>query len=174
MAKKTDSKKISKKIKKNEAIDLETNELLEENPLLASPVIPVEEENEMKMELIEEAESLAVLNKQVLEAKRRQVELIVDNEKLDAAKRLIEGINLVADKALDTEVIKRILEKAKTPQDFKFMMEAMQKMSMTLKDVMMPSVEDELGKRKRTKIVAQFQSPSGEKTSIGVEVGGND
>ena len=46
----------------------------------------------------------------------------------------------------------------------------MEKMSNTLKSLMNPSVADEFGNRKRTKIVAQFQSPSGEKASIGVEM----
>jgi hypothetical protein len=35
-------------------------------------------------------------------------------------------------------------------------------------------VQDEFGRRKRTKIMAQFQTPSGEKATIGVEVDNND
>ena len=59
------------------------------NPLLGSQVITVDDENEQKVELIEEAQSLSILNREVLEVKRRQVELEVDNKKLDAANKLI-------------------------------------------------------------------------------------
>lgn len=146
-------------------------ELLPVNPLMRSQVISVDEENNTKVELIEEAQSIATLNKQVLAAKQRETELIVDNRKLDAAKKLIEGINAVADKALDKDTISKILDQENLkPMDLKFMAESMEKMSNTLKSLMNPSVADEFGNRKRTKIVAQFQSPSGEKASIGVEM----
>lgn len=147
------------------------NTLLPFNPLMASPMISVDDENNMKGELIEEAQSLAVLNRQVLEAKQRETELIVDNRKLDAAKKLIEGINLVADTALSKEAIEKMLSQDNLkPMDLKFMAESMEKMANTLKSLMNPSVADEFGNRKRTKIVAQFQSATGEKTSIGVEM----
>jgi len=150
-----------------------------DNPLVTEQsktlIITPEEENEQKAELIEQTESLAVLNKQILEAKRRQVELIVDNKKLDAANKLIDGINIVADKALNEETIKKIINKEDlTPMDLKFMAEAMDKMANTLKSLMNPSVQDEFGRRKRTKILAQFQTPSGEKATMAVEVQGND
>ena len=150
-----------------------------DNPLVTEQsktlIITPEEENEQKAELIEQTESLAVLNKQILEAKRRQVELIVDNKKLDAANKLIDGINIVADKALNEETIKKIINKEDlTPMDVKFMAEAMDKMANTLKSLMNPSVQDEFGRRKRTKILAQFQTPSGEKATMAVEVQGND
>jgi len=150
-----------------------------DNPLVTEQsktlIITPEEENEQKAELIEQTESLAVLNKQILEAKRRQVELIVDNKKIDAANKLIDGINIVADKALNEETIKKIINKEDlTPMDLKFMAEAMDKMANTLKSLMNPSVQDEFGRRKRTKILAQFQTPSGEKATMAVEVQGND
>ena len=146
-------------------------ELLPVNPLMGSQVITVDDENNTKVELIEEAQSIATLNKQVLAAKQRETELIVDNRKLDAAKKLIEGINAVADKALNEDTIARILDQEDLkPMDLKFMAESMEKMSNTLKSLMNPSVADEFGNRKRTKIVAQFQSPSGERASIGVEM----
>jgi hypothetical protein len=150
-------------------------ELLSYNPLLQSPVITVESENEQKVELVEEAQSLAVLNKQVLEAKRRQVELEVDNKKLDAANKLIDGINVIADKALSIETIKKILNQPKlTPMDMKFLAESMDKMANTLKSLMNPSVQDEFGGRKKTKIMAAFQTPSGERATMAVEVDNGD
>lgn len=173
--KKTTKKKTTtKKADKEKAVDakiIEETTLLPENPLMASRVMTVEDENEQKTELIEEVQSLAVLNKEVLEAKRRQVELQVDNKKLDAANKLIDGINIVADKALNEETILKVLTKEDlTPQDFKYMAEAMDKMSNTLKSLMNPSVADEFGNRKRTKIIAQFQTHNGGKASIGVSI----
>lgn len=145
--------------------------LLSFNPLMGNSVISVDDENYQKAELMEEVQSLSVLNKQVLEAKQRETELIVDNKKLDAAKKLIDGINIVADKALDIKVIEKIMKKKDlTPMDLKFMAEAMDKMANTLKSLMNPSVQDEYGNRKRTKIVAQFQAQSGEKASIGIDI----
>lgn len=150
-------------------------ELLAFNPLMSSPAISVDDENNMRGELIEEVQSLAVLNKQVLEAKQRETELIVDNKKLDAAKKLIDGINAVADKALSEETLNKVLSKEDfTPMDLKFMAESMDKMANTLKSLMRPSVQDEFGNRKRTKIVAQFQTQSGERASIGVSIDNND
>ena len=171
MAKKTDKTKTNKDLPEVAVVD---NALLPYNPLLQSPVITVDDENEQKMELIEQTESLAELNKNVLEAKRRQVELIVDNKKLDAAQKLIDGINVVADKALSPDTIARIIEKDDlTPQDLKYMSESMEKMANTLKSLMNPSVQDEFGNRKRTKIMAHFRTPSGDSASIGVDIGDN-
>lgn len=167
------AKKTSKAKSKQEQPEVEVveQELLPFNPLLDSPVITVDDENEQKVELIEQTESLAVLNKQVLEAKRRQVELTVDNKKLDAAQKLIDGINVVADKALNEDTIRKIIGREDlTPQDLKFMAEAMDKMANTLKSLMNPSIQDEFGGRKKTKIMAQFQTPSGEKATMAVEV----
>lgn len=171
---------MSKKKNTNEDIEVLESEILEEgllpfNPLMSSPTISVDDENNMKNELIEEVQSLAVLNKQVLEAKQRETELIVDNKKLDAAKKLIDGINAVADKALSQETLEKIIMKDDlTPMDLKFMAESMDKMANTLKSLMKPSIQDEYGNRKRTKIVAQFQTQSGERASIGVSIDNDD
>ena len=167
---------MSKKKKTTENIEVLEGEVLEEgllpfNPLMGSPIISVDDENEQKIELIQEAESLAVLNKQVLEAKQRETELIVDNKKLDAAKKLIDGINAVADKAFDEDTIRRVMSKEDlNPQDFKFMADAMSKMSDTLKSLMNPSVQDAYGNRKRTKIVAEFRTQNGERMTMGVDM----
>lgn len=167
-----------KKNDKDKAIDAKItsdNPLLAVNPLMQSQVITPDDENYQKAELIEEVQSLAVLNKQVLEAKQRETELIVDNKKLDASKKIIDGINAIADKALDKDTIERILgQEDLKPQDLKFMAEAMDKMANTLKSLMKPTVQDEYGNRKRTKIVAQFQTQSGERASIGVSIDNED
>ena len=142
----TEKKKTAKK---NEA----EQELLPFNPLMGNMVVSTDEENEQKLELIEQTQSLAELNKEVLEVKQRQTELIVDDRKLDAATKLIEGINTVADRAFDEETLTKIFEKEDlTPMDLKFMAESMDKMANTLKSLMRPSVQDEYGGRKKTKI----------------------
>lgn len=167
---------MPKNKKTTENIEVLEGEIVDEgllpfNPLMGSPIISVDDENEQKLELIHEAESLATLNKQVLEAKQRETELIVDNKKLDAAKKLIDGINAVADKAFNEETIKKVLSKEDlNPMDFKFMAESMDKMANTLKSLMKPSIQDEYGGRKKTKIMAQFRSPDGTTASIGVAV----
>lgn len=162
---------MSKKKKTTENIEVIEGNLLDYNPLISSPAISVDDENEQRVELVEEVQSLAELNKQVLEAKQRETELMVDNRKLDAAQKLIEGINTVADKAFDEETIMQVLSKEDlNPQDFKFMADAMDKMSRTLKDLMNPSIQDAYGNRKRTKIMAQFRTPSGEQVSLGVDM----
>lgn len=155
------------------------SELLPYNPLLAPDQqlqpITAEEENEQKIELIEQVESIATLNKQVLEAKRRQVELVVDNKKLDAAKKLIDGINVIADKALDPYTIAKIIEQDDLkPLDLKLMADAMEKMTKTLNGLMNPSVQDEFGNRKRTKIIAAFQTAAGDKMMVATEGPSND
>lgn len=171
---------MSKKKKTTEDMEVLEGEIVEEgllpfNPLMGSIAISPDDEAEQKYELIEKTESLAVLNKQVLEAKQRETELIVDNKKLDAAKKLIDGINAVADKALSPETLKKIIEKEDlNPMDLKFMAEAMDKMANTLKSLMKPSIQDEYGGRKKTKIVAAFQMPGGEKASIGVSIDNDD
>ncbi len=163
-----EKKKKTTKKEDNKTLD---GELLPFNPLIDSPMVSIDDENEQKVELIEEVQSLATLNKEVLEAKRRQVELSVDNKKLDAAEKLIDGINQVADKALNEDTIKQVLSKDDlSPMDFKFMAEAMDRMSKTLKDLMNPSVQDAFGNRKRTKIVAEFRTQSGERATIGVDL----
>jgi len=165
----TEKKKETAKKEDNKALE---GELLPFNPLIDSPMVSIDDENEQKVELMEEVQSLATLNKQVLEAKQRETELIVDNKKLDAAKKLIDGINIVADKALNEETIMQVLNKEDlSPMDFKFMADAMDKMSKTLKDLMNPSVQDAYGNRKRTKIVAEFRTQSGERATIGVDLG---
>ena len=181
MAKKATNSKIKDKKQAidvnvlEEEKDVKKADLLAVNPLLGSQVITVDDENEQKVELMEEAQSLSILNREVLEVKRRQVELEVDNKKLDAANKLIDGINIVADKALNEETIKKIIQQPNlTPQDLKYMAEAMEKMSNTLKGLMNPSIQDEYGNRKRTKIIAQFQTQSGERASIGVSINNND
>lgn len=160
---------VDKKNRKN-VINLKENKLLAENPLVVSPVISANNEIEQKVSLVEEIESLVVLSKQQLMAKRQRVELEVDNAKLEVAKKTISNIDKIINMVASEEVLERVKENIKTPQDMKYMAEAAEKLTSTLKNLMNPNVQDEFGGRKRIKIAAQFQTPSGDTASIGVSV----
>ena len=153
-------------------------ELLPYNPLLDAPQVlrPInpDDENEQKAELIEQTESLAVLNKQVLEAKRREIELIVDNKKLEAARKTADNLENILDILSDKTVLEAVKENTKKPLDYKLVSEAGVKQSEILKNLMNPSVQDEFGKRKRTKIVAAFQTAAGDKMMVSTEGPSND
>jgi hypothetical protein len=168
------SKSTTKKTEKLKAVDakiIENTTLLPENPLMVSPVITPESETEQKIELVNEIESLAQLNKEQLMVKRQRVELEVDNAKLDVAKKTISTIDKIIQSVANEEVLERVASNIQTPQDMKYMAEAAEKLTGTLRNLMNPNVVDEYGGRKRTKIIAQFQTPSGEKASIGVDIG---
>ena len=137
--------------------ELKKDELLSYNPLMASPVISLNTETEHKVQVIEEIESLAALNKQQLMAKRQQVELEVDNQKLDVARKTISTIDKIIQSVATEEVLERVAKNINTPQDMKFMAEAAEKLTGTLKNLMNPNVADELGNRKHHKINMMFK-----------------
>lgn len=174
-------KKISpkvKSVKKEKIIDVDPSEVIEENkllenPLLQSQVIEPQTELETKIALVNEIESIATLNKQQLMIKRQQVELEVDNKKLDVAKKTISNVEKIMEAVSNTDVIERVTENINTAQDLKYMAEAAEKFSNTLKNLLNPSVADEFGGRKRTKIFASFQTSNGDTASIGVSVDDN-
>lgn len=153
-----DNKKTSSKIDKAKAVDLDQKELLPVNPLLEDPAIDPNDEIEMKVQAIHEIESLAELNKQQLMVKRQQVELEVDNKKLDTAKKTVTTLEKIIDSVANEEVLERVAKNIKTPQDMKYMAEAAEKLSHTLKGLMNPNVADEFGNKKRHKINFMFKS----------------
>lgn len=169
------AKKATKTNKKEKAIDIKpVSELLSVNPLLGSQVISVNDETEQKVEMINEIESIAELNKQQLAVKRQRIELEVDNAKLDVAKKTISTVDKIIQSVANEDVLSRVAKNIQTPQDMKYMAEAAEKLTGTLKNLMNPNVADEYGGRKRTKIVAQFQTQSGERASIGVSIDNGD
>jgi hypothetical protein len=155
-------------------IEIAENILLPVNPLLQSPIITVDEENDQKTVIISEIESLAEINKQQLAVRRQRVELEVENKKLDTAKKTIDNIEKIIDAVSSADVLKRVTNSINTPLDMKLMAEAAERLTNTLKGLMNSSVIDEMGNRKRTKIMAQFQTPSGEKATMAVEVNNGD
>lgn len=145
--------------------------LLPVNPLMDSVIMTTEEEGKQKLELIKKASTLSEMNKQVLEGKRRQVELMVDHKKLDSALKIVDGIDDIATVVLDPAKIAQVMSKPDlTPQDFKYMVESVDKLSNTLKNLMNPAVNQEFGDghRSKYKIMANFK-PSGE-VNVGVSV----
>lgn len=161
--KKPASKAQSKQTEKTKAIDIEPTEVIEdkkliENPLLQSQVISPDDELETKVALVNEIESTAILTKEVLAVKRRKVELEVDNKKLDVAKKTISNIEKIIDAVSQTDVLERVTANINKPQDMKYMAEAAEKLSNTLKGLMNPNVIDELGTQQHKKINFMFKS----------------
>lgn len=140
--------------------------LLPFNPLMANPAMSIDNETETRVQMIEEVESLAVINKQQLMAKRQQAELIVDNKKLDTALKTIDTVDKIIESVASEEVLARVASNIETPQDMKFMAEAADRLTSTLKNLMNPNVADEFGNRKHHKINVMFKGQG----AVSVEV----
>ena len=136
---------------------LET-ELLPVNPLLQSPVISMDDETGQKVQMITEIESLAQINKQQLAVKRQQVELEVDNKKLDTARKTVGAVEKIIDSVLSKETLDRVSKNINTPMDMKFMAEAAERLTGTLKNLMNRNSMDEFGTKKKQKINFMFKS----------------
>lgn len=134
------------------------SELLPANPLLQSPIITVDYETEQKVQMITEIESLAQINKQQLAVKRQQVELEVDNKKLDTARKTVGAVEKIIDSVLSKETLERVSKNINTPMDMKFMAEAAERLTGTLKNLMNRNSMDEFGTKKKQKINFMFKS----------------
>lgn len=146
--------------KPNETLKAENKKLFNENPLVAPKKISVSDETEQKVELIENIESLAVLNRQELAMKRQHCELVTDNKKLDAAKKIMDNFDSLLEVVLDPDVLQVVKGNIKKPLDIKLLSEAMEKLIKTHSMLMNPNVADELGTKKRQKINFMFRSGS--------------
>lgn len=155
---------------KENAIDLNpVEELLPVNPLLGSQVMTVSDETEQKVELINEIESLTQLAKQELSIKRQKVELEVDNKKLDTALKTISTVDKIIEAVATEDVLTRVAANIQTPQDMKYMAEAAEKLTGTLRNLMNPNVADEFGNKKRTKINFMFKSTGAVQAAVQVD-----
>ncbi len=171
---KTAAKKPENKVDSKAVTTTDKQELLPYNPLLSNPVILPEDENEKKAQLIEEIESLTALNKQALQAKKQQMEVFVDDKKLDAAKQTVQNLENILDILSDPKVLENVKKNTKKPYDYKVLSEALMKQTEALKAYMDPTIQDEFGRRKRTKIIAEFRTASGEEARIAAELPGSD
>ena len=154
---------------KNKTLD----DTLSDLDSLALAISP-SQETEIKVQAINEIESLAEITKQQLAMRRQRVELEVENKKLDTAKKTIDNIEKIIDAVSSADVIQRVTDNIKTSYDMKMMAEAAERLTNTLRGLMNPTVLDEFGSRKKTKILAQFRTASGEQATIAAEIPGND
>jgi hypothetical protein len=167
--------------KKSKVIDVEaevisggSNSLLPTNPLLQGQMITPGQETEQKVAMIAEIESLAEINKQQLSVRRERVALELDNKKLDVAKTIMDGIEIIADEIVKPETIKKIMgKKDLSPMDLKFLAESMDRMATVLKNMMNPNVADEFGNKKKTKINFMFKSTGVVQGAIQVDNSGD-
>ncbi len=165
-------KTTTKKYDKSKAVDAKItndNSLLQVNPLMQSQVITVNDETEQRVEMINEIESLTELSKQQLSIKRQKIEMEVDNKKLDTAKKTISTIEKIINSVANEDVLERVAMNIKTPQDMKYMAEAAEKLTGTLKNLMNPNVMDEFGNKKRTKINFMFKSSGPVQAAVQVD-----
>lgn len=131
---------------------------LEELDTLAL-AIPQAQEIEQKIEMINDIENIAEINKQQLAVRREKVSLELDNKKLDVAKTILDGIEIIADEIIKPDTIKKIMSKKDlTAMDLKFLAESMDRMATVLNNMMKPNIADEFGTKKRHKINFMFKS----------------
>lgn len=149
--------------------DVKKADLLPVNPLLGSQAISVADETEQKVAMINEIESLTELNKQQLSIKRQKVEMEVDNRKLDTALKTISTVDKIIQSVAKEDVLTRVAENINTPQDMKYMAEAAEKLTGTLRNLMNPNVIDEFGTKKRTKINFMFKSSGAVQAAVQVD-----
>jgi hypothetical protein len=120
--------------------------------------IPQSQEVEEKVELINEIESLAEINKQALAARRQTVEIEVEGKKLETAMKTIDSIDKIINAVASAEVLEKVTRNIKTPMDMKMMAEAAERLTNTLKNLMNPNTLDGMGTKKKQKINFMFKS----------------
>lgn len=166
----------TKKSEKLKKADFEVNEnsLLPVNPLMQNVMITPEEENEQKVELIEEVQNLAVLNKQVLEVEQKKARLEIELKKITTSRKITDVINQLIDLGMSEEILKTVSENIKTPFDLKLFSDALKNLTDTRNKNADSIMQDEWGGRKKTKIMAAFKAPTGEQMMISAELPSND
>lgn len=150
------------------------NALLPVNPLMnPNIIVSPEDETEMKIQAINEIESLAEITKEQLSIRRQRVELEVENKKLDTAKKTIDNIEKIIDIVSKKEVLDRVKDNIKTPMDMKMMAEAVDRLTTSLSRLMNPNVLDDLGTKKKQKINFMFKSAGPVQAAIQIDNSGN-
>ncbi len=156
-------------VKPDKIVKDDNKKIFKENPLVAPRKISVSDETEQRVELIENIESLAVLNRQELAMKRQRCELITDNKKLDAAKKIMDNFDSLLEVVLDPKVLQVVKDNIKKPLDIKLLAEAMEKLIKTHSMLMNPNVADEIGTKKRHKINFMFRSSGPAQAAVQIE-----
>jgi hypothetical protein len=133
-----------------------------DNPLAGADTQALEispsQELEQKVELINDIESLTTLNKQALSVKRQQIEMQVEEKKLDTAKKTADSIEKIINAVGSADVLEKVTKNIKTPMDMKMMAEAAERLTNTLKNLMNPNMLDGMGTKKHQKINFMFKS----------------
>ena len=150
---------------------VEEDDLLPYNPLIHKPItITPEEESEQKIQLIEETESLVELNEQNLKAKQRQAKLEIELKKIKTAKDLTKAMEDLIDIGVSQEVLNRVVDNIKTPFDLKHFSDALKNFNETRDKNMESLINDEFGRRRKTKIMAAFRTRAGEEMMLSAEL----
>lgn len=153
---------------------VEEDDLLPYNPLIHKPItITPEEESEQKVQLIEETESLVELNEQNLKAKQRQAKLEIELKKIKTAKDLTKAMEDLIDIGVSQEVLNRVVDNIKTPFDLKQFSDALKNFNETRDKNMESLINDEFGRRRKTKIMAAFRTRAGEEMMLSAELPDN-
>jgi hypothetical protein len=154
---------------------VEEDDLLPYNPLVQKPIVPItpEEEAEQKIQLIEETESLVELNEQNLKAKQRQAKLEIELKKIKTAKDLTKAMEDLIDIGVSQEVLNRVVDNIKTPFDLKHFSDALKNFNETRDKNMESLINDEFGRRRKTKIMAAFRTRAGEEMMLSAELPDN-
>jgi tRNA nucleotidyltransferase/poly(A) polymerase len=131
------------------------------------------QEAEQKVEIIEEVQSLAVLNEQKLKAEQQKARLEIEVEKLRSSRNLSKAINSLIDLGLSEEILSGITRNLKTALDLKLYSEAIKNFTEARNKNADSIMQDEFGGRKKTKIMAAFKAPTGEQMMIAAELPDN-
>jgi hypothetical protein len=163
------------KSKKNPVVlhESEIDTTLKDLDTLALAISPGQEA-EQKVEIIEEVQSLAVLNEQKLKAEQQKARLEIEVEKLRSSRNLSKAINSLIDLGLSEEILSGITRNLKTALDLKLYSEAIKNFTEARNKNADSIMQDEFGGRKKTKIMAAFQTPTGEKMMIAAELPDNN
>ncbi|OZV12370.1 hypothetical protein CIW83_09755 [Tissierella sp. P1] len=170
---------MSKNKKTTEDIEVLEGEIVEENllpfnPLMSSPTISVDDENNMKGKLIEKTETLTKLSDQYLKAEQQKAKLEIELKKITTSKSITDIMLNLVDLGLSKDVLSGVVDNIKKPLDFKLFTEALKNLN-DIRDKNANSItRDENGGRKKMKVFAQFETPSGERTSVGVSIDNDD
>lgn len=116
----------------------------------------IAEEQEMRIDLINDTETLLELTKTKLAAKKAQVMTELDDRKLDAALRLMTGMEEVASIMTDPEVLERVRDNIKSGMDMKMLADAFKGMSGELKSLSRPDILDGQGTKKELNLGIKF------------------
>lgn len=110
----------------------------------------------LRGEIIESTESLLELSKQQLAAKKAQITLELDNRKLDAAMKVMKGMESIADIFTDPDIVSKVKENTKSGMDMKFLADAFKSLSGELRTLSRPDILDGQGTKKELKLGVQF------------------